>query len=65
MAGPNCHRCRFFSVTWDRRLRYACRAFGFRSARIPSIVVRETSGHECSLFQPKDSREGDESASPP
>ena len=54
MARPNCHRCRFFRVTWDESTPYACRAFGFRSRRIPSAVVRDTSGEACQLFEPKD-----------
>jgi len=53
MAKPDCHRCRLFRVTWDDRLPYECQAFGFRSSRIPSLVVRETSGHDCQLFEPK------------
>ncbi len=53
MASPDCHRCRHFRVTWDARLPYACRAFGFRAARLPALVVRETSAQDCQLFEPK------------
>lgn len=54
MARPDCHRCRFFRVTWDARLPYECRAFGFRSARLPALVVRESSGAECQLFEDRE-----------
>ena len=54
MPKPNCHRCRHFRVTWDEAVPYACEAFGFRSSRIPSLVVRETSGEACRLFAPKE-----------
>ncbi|MFW6163103.1 MAG: uracil-DNA glycosylase [Planctomycetota bacterium] len=50
---PDCHRCRFFRVTWNARLRYECRAFGFRSARLPALAVRDSSGTDCQLFEPK------------
>jgi len=56
VPGPNCHRCDHFRVTWDGALPYACDAFGFRSRRLPSIVVRETSAQDCSLFRPKPER---------
>jgi hypothetical protein len=60
MAKPNCHACRFFRVTWDERLPYECEAFGFRSSRLPALVVRETSGKHCSLFRPKAAREAED-----
>ena len=59
MAKPNCHACRFFRVTWDERLPYECEAFGFRGSRIPSLVVREVSGNDCTLYRPKAGRDGD------
>lgn len=51
MPRPNCHRCRFFRVTWDERTPYECRAYGFRSRRLPARVVRESSGDDCQLFE--------------
>ncbi len=53
MAGPNCHRCSHFRVTWDAAFPYECRAYGFRSRRVPSVVVLETSGQPCQLFTRK------------
>jgi len=61
---PNCHRCEHFQVTWDKRTPYECRAFGFRSTRIPLLIVRETSGHDCQLFTPKPSARGEDTPSP-
>jgi len=54
MPEPACHRCRFFRVTWDEDLPYECRAFGFRSDRLPSLVVRDTSSRDCQLFEPRE-----------
>ena len=53
MAGPNCHACAHFRVTWDKRVPYECRAFGMRTSRLPSVVVRQESGRDCQLFRPK------------
>ncbi|TVR72390.1 MAG: hypothetical protein EA427_03360 [Spirochaetaceae bacterium] len=49
---PNCLKCRHFSVTWDRRFPRACRLFGVKSRRIPSVVVYETTGRHCPAFEP-------------
>ena len=51
MPRPHCHRCRHFRVTWDEGTPYECRAYGFRSARLPTRVVRESSGDDCQLFE--------------
>ena len=64
MPKANCHRCEHFRVTWDERTPYECRAFGFRSLRIPLLVVRETSGHDCQLCTPKP-RAASEATPPP
>lgn len=48
-----CARCRYFYTTWDNRLPYGCRAHGFKSARPPSEVVRQSSGRECLSYQEK------------
>ena len=53
MAGPNCHACVHFRVTWDKRVPYECRAFGMQTSRLPSLVVRRESGQDCQLFRPK------------
>jgi hypothetical protein len=48
-----CIKCRYYQVTWDPRLPYGCRAHAFKTHRNPSIIVYETSGIECQLFEPK------------
>ncbi len=48
-----CIRCRYYQVTWDARRPYGCRAHGFKTHRNPAVVVYETSGIECQLFEPK------------
>ena len=50
-AMPACHRCRFYHVTWDAQAPFGCRAHGFKSNRNPALVVFESSGAHCLLFE--------------
>jgi hypothetical protein len=49
----NCHNCVFFSITWEKATPYACKAHGFKSAQLPSMVVFANSGQPCLLFRKK------------
>jgi Zn-dependent M28 family amino/carboxypeptidase len=49
----DCKKCDFFKITWERDLPYACKAFGFKSKEIPSIVVFSSAGKECIKFSAK------------
>jgi hypothetical protein len=59
-AGPhrvNCIQCRFYYITWDKKLPHGCRRMNFKSREIPSQVVRKSSsGMDCLLFAPKPDR---------
>jgi hypothetical protein len=46
-----CLHCRYYQVTYDIRQPYGCRAHGFKSTRNPSVIVYESSGIECQLFE--------------
>jgi hypothetical protein len=48
-----CHKCRYYKVTWDSHQPYGCVAHAFKSHRNPALVVYETSGIECQLFEIK------------
>ena len=48
-----CLKCRYYQVTWDAQRPYGCRAHGFKTNRNPSVIVYESSGIECQLFEPK------------
>ncbi len=50
---PNCIKCKFFTVTWDPKKPYGCKAIGFKGKAMPSTMVRRTSGKDCLLFQEK------------
>ncbi len=45
-----CLQCTYFYVTYDMRQPRGCRAFGFKSHRIPADVVQSSSGKSCTLF---------------
>ncbi|WP_084221328.1 uracil-DNA glycosylase [Anoxybacillus thermarum] len=50
----NCYACKHFYVTWDAQMPRGCRAFGFKSAMLPSIVVKQSSGASCMKFVQKE-----------
>ena len=49
----NCFQCQYFFVTWDPKNPRGCKAYGFKTRELPSIVVRRSSGMECLKFEPK------------
>lgn len=49
----NCYRCQFFYVTWDDQHPNGCRALGFKTKRLPSMVVFQSSGNPCEYFKEK------------
>lgn len=51
--GPDCYKCRYFQITYEKRRPYACAAMGFKSRNIPSLVVLRTSQQPCMAFAPK------------
>ena len=50
-----CFKCKFLHITWDQQQPRGCKAYGFKTARTPSLIVKENSGKECELYTPKDS----------
>ncbi len=56
MARPNCYKCRHFVITWEAGRGYGCRAMGFKSPYLPSLVVQRESGMPCLMFSPKPPR---------
>jgi len=47
----NCRECQYFFVTWQVSAPYGCKAHGFKSAQLPSMVVFSSSGQHCLLFR--------------
>lgn len=46
----NCFFCEQFYITYDVKFPYGCRTMGFKSARMPSVDVFQSSGMDCTLF---------------
>ncbi|MFT7859541.1 MAG: uracil-DNA glycosylase [Sulfurimonas sp.] len=53
MKRINCRRCKYYYVTWEANQPHGCKAYGFKSKQLPSMVVFSSSGHDCSLFEEK------------
>jgi len=51
----NCRECAHFYITWEADTPYGCKAHGFKSAQLPSMVVFSSSGEHCLLFRKKSS----------
>jgi hypothetical protein len=49
----NCYKCKHFYVTWEPKHPNGCKAMGFKSKTLPSIVVYRSSGEPCKLFTQK------------
>ena len=50
----DCHRCKYYYVTWDKNFPYGCKAMRFKSKQLPSIQVLVSSQRECLLFSKKE-----------
>ena len=46
----DCFQCKHFFVTWDASKPRGCNAFGFKTPKLPSVVVFESSGEACLKF---------------
>lgn len=50
-----CQKCKYYFVTWQPSKPHGCKAYGFKSKLIPSLVVKRSSGRDCSFFELKNS----------
>jgi len=49
----NCMKCKYYYVTWDKEHPRGCKIFGFKTKKMPSVLVYESSGQECMNFTKK------------
>lgn len=54
MERIQCQKCIYYFVTWQNGRGHGCKAYGFKSPTLPSIVVKNSSGHDCSFYQKKE-----------
>ena len=57
----NCFKCAFFYVTWDEQHPNGCKAMGFKTRQLPSVVVFQSSGKPCELYKKKTPNKPDQS----
>ncbi len=50
---PDCFQCTHFYITHEPAHPYGCLGMGFKSQRLPAVVVYESSEIECQLFKKK------------
>lgn len=55
----DCFQCQHFFITWDANQPRGCKAFGFKTKQLPSVVVLESSGEPCLKFFPKPDKNGE------
>lgn len=48
-----CQKCIYYYVTWLNTTPHGCKAYGFKSKIIPSVVVKNTSSQECMFYKIK------------
>lgn len=53
MKKVNCFQCKHFHTTWNPEFPRACKAYGFKTKEMPSVLVEKTTGMECLQFEPK------------
>jgi hypothetical protein len=51
--GIDCHKCKHYYVTWDKRFPHGCRAMKFKGKALPSVTVFSSSNMLCQLFAEK------------
>jgi len=49
----NCFHCAFFTLTWEPKHPKACKLFGIKSMQLPSVIVFNSTGEQCSGFVKK------------
>lgn len=54
MKRLNCKLCKFYYVTWNSQTPHGCKAYGFKSGHIPSIIVFRDSGVECQFYEERE-----------
>jgi len=48
-----CQKCKYYYVTWVNSTPHGCKAYGFKSKMIPSVVVKNSSSQDCSFYEKK------------
>jgi len=49
----DCLECKHLYISWDKDFPNGCKAMGFKSKNVPSVVVYQSSGMPCLRSEPK------------
>lgn len=49
-----CIGCIYYYITWDANHPKGCKYFGFKTNKMPCMVVKESSGEHCNNYTHKD-----------
>ena len=52
----DCHKCRYYYVTWDVQFPHGCRAMNFKSKHFPSSEVYRSSGMDCLKYEQREKK---------
>lgn len=52
----NCMNCTHYYVTWDKNFPHGCKLFAFKSGKLPSLLVLESTGDKCKNHELKKKR---------
>lgn len=56
-----CMKCKHYHVTFDPLCPRGCKLFGFKAVVMPYVLVKQSTGHDCSSFEEKVKGKGDHS----
>ncbi len=49
-----CQKCIYYYVTWQDNKSHGCKAYGFKSQQLPSVVVKNSSRQDCVFYTKKE-----------
>jgi hypothetical protein len=58
-----CMRCVHYQVTFDPTAPRGCKLYQFKSATMPSVLVKQSTGHDCTSFAERAKKPGDDDSS--
>lgn len=54
-----CMKCKHYHVTFDPLSPRGCKLYGFKSAVMPYVLVKQSTGHDCTSFEEKVKKNAD------
>ncbi len=54
-----CMKCIHYNVTFDPASPRGCKLYGFKSTVMPYVLVKQSTGHDCTSFEEKIKKDSD------